>query len=279
MKLDLFKYKNIVEFLNDVYHLKKSADPKFSYELLATELNFKSRSMIRMIFKGEINISDTFIHRLQNYLKLNQKEADYLVLLSQYHNTNEEFLKNTYFNKINELSNFIEDESEIKNYDLFLSSIEIPAIFMLLSYEDTHLTTEHVVRMTGYTMAAVQKAVQTLEKLGLIMALHNADDSSCAWKSTQKNVKLNSPNRQDSLDQFHQKTMNEAHEKIQLNADKRKFRSVYLTLDEQSYENFTKEIEDFIQRTKNKYLSKNLTGKKLYKFNTQTYPITPENKK
>lgn len=238
--------KNACSFCSDVAALLE--DPSFSYEVWATELNFKIRSMVRMVSKGLLKITSNFVDRVAEQQKLNSNEKNYFILLANHYNTDVELLKKTYFNKRIEMSNFIEDETEINNYSEFLNSVEIPNLHISLSYSDLRATLEDIHEITDYALDVIKNSLEKLCQKGLVAPVQDPENKNIYWQSKVKNFALNDKNQNQVLNQFHHKTMDEVKEHLNSECSlSNKLPSIFLTLNQSGYDSFSDELEEFIQ--------------------------------
>ena len=95
----LTRFLSITSYLQAYYSYRKEAEQTFSYEIWANELNFKSRSSLRMITFGKRNISDTLIETFATQENLSDSEKQYLVLLSNLQESKNIQLKKIFLDK------------------------------------------------------------------------------------------------------------------------------------------------------------------------------------
>jgi uncharacterized protein (TIGR02147 family) len=96
--LNIFNFLNYREYLKAFYHDKKAEEKGFSYQVMAENAGFSSKSFIKLVIDGKKNLTHESSKKLNNVLKLNVKSFSYfkdLVAFNQAHSMPErnEYLK------------------------------------------------------------------------------------------------------------------------------------------------------------------------------------------
>ncbi len=78
-----FQYSSPAEFHHDYYDFFRSYDKEFSYRQISKECNLRSRTEARNLIKGLKEYTPSIIMCLKKIFPINDKEAEYLCLLSQ----------------------------------------------------------------------------------------------------------------------------------------------------------------------------------------------------
>lgn len=73
----IFSYTNFRQFLQDYYHHKKENHSSFSYRSFSLNVGFKSPNTLRMIIKGDRNLSNDGLKKLSKYMELNKTEKEF----------------------------------------------------------------------------------------------------------------------------------------------------------------------------------------------------------
>ncbi len=81
MDLNIFTYLDYRLLLRDWYELKKKANPRFSYRLLAGKVGYRSPGFFTLILQGKSNISLGTAESLADVMKLKKKEKEYFLTL------------------------------------------------------------------------------------------------------------------------------------------------------------------------------------------------------
>ena len=267
-------YLNIVAFFNDYFKYRKKIDSSFSYEVWALELGFKSKATARMICQGQRNITDTFLNSFSSFENLSSDDQDYLQLLNFYQMAKTTTLKKCLLEKIIEKFDISQSQQNVKNYIKFLSSIDIPIIQLLISFDDFVATENNLMSILQTDITALQKNLKILEELDLIKKLLPTNLGETRWITKNKLFKIPGEISDPALALFHQETMCEALNKACAISKEHKFRTLYFSLDEESFNDIILTLNDIANRLKVKYCNNYINDKKLYKFNFQLYPVT-----
>lgn len=90
MPLDVFAYLDFRALLREWYRLKKEANPRFSYRLLARKVGYHSAGFFTLILQGKSNISLDMADKFADAMKLKKKEKEYFLTLVQYNQAKDE---------------------------------------------------------------------------------------------------------------------------------------------------------------------------------------------
>lgn len=262
------------KYLNCYYLYRKKNDSKFSYEIWAAELGFKSKSSMRMMCFGKRNISNLFINRFSKKNSLTEADKDYFYLLAQYQNTKISSLKKIYLDKIIEKCNAQSNFLEIKNYVQFLSSPSLPILQLIISFKDLKASEETLKKVTGLNLKTLASYLKILEDLGFITSFSNESEKTKIWTSRVQNFNIPDKFSDEALKMYHMNTADEAKSILNSQIESKKFKSLFVSLSEQDYKSFTEDVETFISRMMLKYANNFIKNKKLYKANFQVYPVT-----
>ncbi len=268
------QYQSIKAYLNDYFNYRKKIDSKFTFEIWSAELNYKSRSYIKMICSCDRPATIDFICIFAKTNHFTKIEKDHLVAISKIQNSDDPFQSEVFTNKMLETFEPAVKSVDIAKHDEFFNSQIIPLIQMLLSFEDSPANADFISEMTGYCSDKTKKALEKLRSLDYI-----EEKEDLTWKSKIKSFKVSKGQEDESIKSFHKSTFQEASEKLDHSDQQKSFRSIYLPLSEEDYPKFDQELEKFIARIKNKFASDTLTDKKMMKINFQVYPLTKVYKK
>lgn len=75
--LSIFNFMNYRDYLLAFYHDKKAVNKGFSYQVMAENAGFKSKSFIKLVIDGKKNLTPESLLKLNNILKLNEKSFSY----------------------------------------------------------------------------------------------------------------------------------------------------------------------------------------------------------
>jgi uncharacterized protein (TIGR02147 family) len=97
---DIFKYLDYREFLDDFYLEKKRGNPRYSFQLLAQQAGFKSKSFIKLVIDGKKNLTEESADRLNKALKLPEKSFAYFKDLVEFNQSSSLPVRNYCFEKL-----------------------------------------------------------------------------------------------------------------------------------------------------------------------------------
>lgn len=273
-KPQLTRYLSITSYLQDYYLHRKSQQFDFSYEAWARELNFRSRSSLRMMAYGKRSISETFVDRHCAAENFSSKEKQYILLISKIQNTKNIDLKKIYLDQVYELTDFEFKKNEINNAFDFLSSPEMYLIQMLVSFEDFTATIKSIKKILSLEISKVQACIKKLEKMGLIEGFLSETQAETIWRSKAKFFSVQGPAERTAIDEFHRQTLKETEKIIRQDILDKKIKSLFFSLNESSYSDFIETLDQFTNKLKVKYANDFIQNKKIYKLNLQVYPVT-----
>jgi uncharacterized protein (TIGR02147 family) len=75
--LNIFNFMNYRDYLRAFYHDKKAEDKGFSYQVMAENAGFRSKSFIKLVIDGKKNLAPESLMKLKIVLKLNEKSFSY----------------------------------------------------------------------------------------------------------------------------------------------------------------------------------------------------------
>jgi len=266
----VFEYISPTEYLNDFFNYHKSKTSGFTYEAWATELGFKSRSFIKMILTEERKITPHFIEVFCQSNRFLNAEQTYFSLIVSHHQSTDPDEKNYYLERILEIKSQHQDVQVLSNYDVFLSSPNLPLLLNLLSFKDVFKSAENIAEFLNQELSVVQLNLQQLETLGAAFF----DSSTGQWHSKHDSFKVPTKAHNESLKTYHNNSLQEAIFAQSLPADVRRFRSLFIPLSADDYQKLLEDVDNFANRIKHKYDSSHLGGKSIYKFNLNFFPRT-----
>ena len=269
-------FTSAVAYLCAYYDYRKIIEPRFSYELWAMELGFKSKSTLRAICHGQRNISVQFVELFSHQEKFNAKEAEYFLLLAKIQNTENVALKKMYLDKIAEQMDMNDKKVEVKKSLQFLTDPLLSKMQLLISFEDFVPTESSLKNLLGIEPAKIRRALKTLEDMELIEAYYAEDKKDKMWRSKAKYFSVTGEIHREAMNLFHQQTLKEAEQTLKMSVLAKKFKSLFFSLSEDDYKDLEENLNLFSNKLKVKYGNNFIKKKKLYKINFQVYPVTEE---
>ncbi len=263
-------------YLCAYYDYRKSIEPRFSYEIWATEIGFKSKSTLRAICFGQRNVSIQFVELFSHKENLNAKETEYFFLLAKLQNTENISLKKVYLDKIAEQMDLSDKKVQVKKSLSFLTDPLLSKIQLLISFEDFISSEINLKKMLNIEISKIRTALKTLEEMELIESYFTENKKDKMWRSKAKYFSVGGEIHREAMNLFHQQTMKEAEQVLKMTALSKKFKSLFFSLSDEDFKDLEETLNLFSNKLKVKYGNNFLKHKKLYKINFQAYPITDE---
>jgi uncharacterized protein (TIGR02147 family) len=102
----LFAYTDYRRFLADWFAHKKRANGHFSLRVLAEQSGFKARDYLMRVMRGERNLSDDGIHKLSEYFRFSEKQAEYFSALVRLNQARTHTEKERYYARLAEVRKY-----------------------------------------------------------------------------------------------------------------------------------------------------------------------------
>lgn len=272
-------YIHIFQYFRDYYDYRKNLNEKFSFEIWALELGFKSRSQLRMICSGKRNATALVIEKFSDWNKLAPKEQDHLHLMSHYYRASSAVQKKLYLDKIMENFESNAYTVETKNYTKFLANKELPLIQLLLGIPDFEGTEKQLQEMLGLSPASIKKCLHILKELQMAQKVELESKNEDKWVSITNNFKVSDQSGNEALRLYHRETINEMESALDSNPVLKRFRSIMFTLGEAEFSGFVDETEAFLKKMKTHYGAGSIENKYIFKLNLNAYPVTEKYQK
>jgi uncharacterized protein (TIGR02147 family) len=75
---NIYNYLNYRKFLGDFYKERKTHNPRYSFQSLADQAGFKSKSYLKLVMDGKKNLTGPSLKKINKALKLSEKSFSYL---------------------------------------------------------------------------------------------------------------------------------------------------------------------------------------------------------
>jgi uncharacterized protein (TIGR02147 family) len=168
--ISVYDYFDYRKYLYDIYQERKTANPAFSYRLIAAKAGFSSAGFFSKILQGSTNISMKSAIAFAILFKLTKQETRYFEMLVQFNQAQDHEEKRHFFEQLLSMKQTGGKNLVPKQYELF-STWYYVVIRELLNfypfYGDYKELASKIVPPIKETEA--KKAIAILEKLGLIM--------------------------------------------------------------------------------------------------------------
>jgi uncharacterized protein (TIGR02147 family) len=268
----IFTYLDYREYLENFFAEKKLANPHFSYQVLATQAGFKSKSYIKMVIDGQKNLSEESILLLNRVLKLNEKSLAYFKDLVAFNQAKKLQMRNFYFEKLMEYQKRSTARLLLQNqYDL-LSHWYHGAIREIVTRFNFHGDYALLGSMVKPAISSrkAREAVKVLLRLGLIRK--NGD----TYEQTELTLTTGDEVRSIAVQNFHIQNCLLAGQSIDTcPSPERDISSIIACLSDAGFATIKSEIQTFRKRLL-KIIGNDQPGKRVYHINFQLFP-TSEN--
>lgn len=263
-------YIDINQYFNDYFKLRKQKSPAFSYEVWSAELGFKSRSYLKMVCSGDRGVTNQFIDLFSKQNNLSFIQESHLVAISMYQRATTNLEKKIHLDKVFETLN--PQNPEVQNYIQFLSDYELPLLQLVLGFQDGPQTEEALSDLLNISIENLRDKIFILNRLGLIEEIKNAEN--IFWKAKHKSFQINDRYLDEALQLYRESTLEEARKYLKLKDIQNKFKTIYIPLEDEKYNEFSEEVDAFMQKLRHKYSSHDLKNRKIFKLNLNSYPVT-----
>jgi uncharacterized protein (TIGR02147 family) len=269
-------FTSAASYLCAFYDYRKAIESRFSYDLWAQEIGFKSKSTLRSICHGQRNVSLQFVELFSHKEKFSSQEIEYFLLLAKIHNTDNISLKKIYLDKIAEQMDLSHKKTEVKQSLQFLTDPVLSKIQLLISFEDFVASESNLKKLLGLDILKVRRALRLLEELNLTESYFTEDKKEKMWRSRAKYFSVSGEMHREAMNIFHLQTLQEAQQAVKMTTMSKKFKSLFFSLSENDFKDLEDTLSLFSNKLKVKYGNNFIKKKKLYKINFQVYPVTEE---
>lgn len=275
----VFEYLEVLAFLKDYYHFKKTNQSGFSYESWSQDLEFNSRSFLRMMVTGKKKITPKFCDAFANQAFATKKEKDYFALLVKYSQAGNLKVRTECSHKMMQMVR-VEMGTQIQgSTHSFISRPLLPRLLAILSFTDLIATTSFCAKILRETSENIQTAFLSLEKMDLIEKgpLYQGEQT---WSAKTDIFSVPDEFGNLNLMQFHEESLKDAIAAFQQPKDLRRYRSLLLPMDAEGLKKFHEVLDEFAESQMHNYNSKKAEGKRMFQFNFNVYsvsePLEPE---
>lgn len=266
----LHDYLDIHDYLKDLYAYRKRTEEGFSYESWAQELGFHNRSFLRQVIVGRRSLTEDTIKILCERLNLGPVDREYFHLLVLYSRARSPEQRNLYGRKLRQLIRAGYEQTEVADFQEFVSDPLVPQVQMLLSFEDVGKTADRLADILGRPVGAVADALSSLRSIRM------AEEVDGVWQSRQRALKVPDRLGHRALLDFHGQCLTAAIGARALPVEDRRYRALLVSMNEEEKEKFLQDIETFVKQTLSQYDPREFGGRKLYQINLNFHAVTAE---
>jgi uncharacterized protein (TIGR02147 family) len=261
-------YLNVYQYLQDCYQLRKKAHADFSYDAWARELGASDKSYVRMMVLGRRPINEKMSMAFALSLKLDEKEKEYFLVLVEYTQSKTQEQKNLSGKKMMSLIRPDLERQEIKAHYDFLSNPLLPRLQVFLSFEDLDQSPENLSWLLGATSLEVAEGIQKLFDVGMIQKENNR------WKPLKRSFKVPDSFGDLGLEIFYTKNLEAAKEAIFLPKERRRFKSLFLPLNPDEFEEYLANLQLFVNDQIFKFNPDEYANRILYQVHFNIIPVS-----
>ena len=268
----VFSYLDFREYLRDVFQENKEKNRFFTHRYFAKLAGLGSYSYLRMVIKGERNLTTNSVNKIVRALKLNKKESAYFENLAYFNQSTTDKDKDLYFDRLVKLKPRDQiKEVDPDKYEYFTKRyfVTIREMVALPNFTEDY---EWIAKSLycNVTTADVEHAVSVLIRLGLL----GRDEKNvlCHTNTTLKTMPMI---ESIELYNYNRSLLNEAKEAlISLPDDLIDISSMTIPIPKNSLADirnliagFREELADYICKGSNEY-------DEVYQMNLQFFPLT-----
>lgn len=273
MEAQLYKFTDIVEYLNYSLEEKRLKNAKFSLRAWSRQLGYSNPSLLSQILKGERKLNLPAARKISDNLRLDgdgRKYFDLLVLIQNCKTVDE---KQIYFDLIASLRPTSSDTPQSLSVEAFriISDWYHTAILEMVELADFKYDLEYISRRLGgkISLTNIDKAITRLKKMELLEEtakgkLKRAQDSSFLLENHIPS---------EAIRHFHKQMMELAHQSIEgQTIGERYLQGSMISVRKTDL----KKAQKIIQKAHAEILKLSCSGngEELYYFNSQFFKIT-----
>jgi uncharacterized protein (TIGR02147 family) len=269
----IYDYRDLSEYLREVYKFRKHQESSFSYEKWADEMGLKSRSYLRMIVTGQKSPATNLLPSLLKGLILNPEETSYFVSLFNHQSAPTPEIKAIYTKEIFRAWTRRIQETEVANLAEFLADPVIAHLFTYLSFDDSPSDISQWSRDLNATPERINQALRCLIWQKLVDGKIQ-DDGQIIYRTSSPIFTIPSGAASDHVRQFHIEGIKQAHASFDQPKENRKMWSAFVALSGDQHARATDLINDFNKRLVAIFSESTIHGKKLYRINQQMLAVS-----
>jgi uncharacterized protein (TIGR02147 family) len=212
-----FKYSSPLEFIQDAYDYLHGIDESFSYERISNLCNFKSRTEVRNVFKGQRNPTSAEIEKIGQVFGLTEAETAYLNLLFKFHNSSDNTVTADLFEKLISTRNqSVQTSSPFREIEIATSVLHMTLLSALelgLVQESFLKSPDRMVSLlkNKFSFDEISRAVNELLEYQFLQI----DPATGHLQPTQKHIKKYDFNSNFFLKRYHQQCLEMAQKSLE----------------------------------------------------------------
>lgn len=267
----IFNYTDYRKFLKDRFSEIKSADRKFTYRYIASQVGFNSAGYFTQVLQSKSNLSERLILSIALLFGLKKRESRYFSMMVHYNQATTHEEKKQYFERMLGFKKGRVTTIDPDKY-IFYDRWYYSAIRAVLHYHNFAGDYKKLARaiVPNITPAEARKAVRILEELHLITR-----NDAGRYSLTDKHITTGLNMDSVILNNFVINTLDIAKDALyRFDNEQRSYSALTLSISEQGYrliknriDNFRKEIVEIVKNDS--------SVDRVYQINFQIFPLTP----
>lgn len=273
MKPDIKKYLHVTQFLQDYYLFRKSEDSRFSFTMWAAEVGIKNKSYLRFLVMGRRPINEKMAAAFSKSLALNKEEHEYFLILIEFSQSKKTEQRKIFGRKLLSLLKSELDQMHILDHQTFLSDTLLPKLLTLLSFTDISSQPKKLSEILAVSNKKLDEAIEKLKALKLV------EVKAGILQSLKPSFKVPDAAGSLGLELFYNHVFDEAKNAARLPQTDRRFRSLFVAMNEAERVEFQDSLNEFVQAQLAKYNHEKLENRKLFQIHFHYFPVTKTEEK
>ncbi len=269
--ISIFNYTSYREFLHDYYKEKKSLNHGFSYQYLADQAGFKTKTFIYKVIKGHKALAKLSTLKIAKAMNLKKRETDYFDAMVNFNNAANSEEKEFYFHRLQSLSRnhkaSIIRENQFSYFENWYYVV-IRELVTILNWKEDYNCLAKAVK-PRITPKQAEKAVKLLLELGMIKKL-----KSGKYIQTDKAITTGDQVISLAVKKFQRENMKLASESIdRYKKEIRDISSLTVGITKDGFERIKNEIKAF-RETLSDIVDNDNPADRVYQINFQFFPVS-----
>jgi uncharacterized protein (TIGR02147 family) len=272
----VFEYTDYRKYLLDCYNQRKSENPSFSYNTLATKAGFKNKGFVHSVIRNRKNLSKTSIVRLAEALGLKPNEADYFENLVFFNQAADLKERNYFWEKLSGVKNHNGKNGKARqltrdHYE-FYSTWYHSAIRSLIDMFPVRDNFDWLAKnvQPAITKKQARASVALLYRLGLIKRQRNE-----CWVLTDKHITTGNEILDLAALNYHRDATRLSTAAIEsIPKHKRNITGLTMGLSQEAYSRIVEETSAFRKRIVQIVDESGQPADRVYQFNLHLFPMS-----
>ncbi len=244
--IDIFKYFDYLEYLNDFYSNMKSQVYGFSHRSFLKKAGISSPNYLVRILKGQRKLSPKFIANFSRAINHSGKEAEYFRLLVLFKNEKRPEEKERYLRGMltarNSREEFRIHDQKLKFFKKWYYPVIRELVTIVDFNDDFNLLASRVI--PRITAVQARNAVHYLEKNGFIKK-----DAHGRYRQTDSVISSGPEVHSTIMADYHKKTILQSARAVdEIQSEERDISSLTMSVSKETYREIKKEIQGFRKR-------------------------------